>query len=385
MFNHHHHRIHLINFTLTKKLSELYVFIILRSLAISMIGIFIPIYMIKELGYPLFEVLFFYVFLFIFFGLTLPLTAKLSSKIGFKHVMLISLFPQLLFFYLLNQLNVFKLPLVLLALIAGLTEGLFWLSFHLNFAYSTDRKHRGEEVGLWYILATIIGVIGPFFGGLILTLYNFHVLFFIVASLLLISIIPLLMSKDIYKTSPMKWHKILDYSTGKEAISFIAYGIRLTGAGIFWPIFIFFSLSGYLSTGFIISFSSFTMIFFIWLIARLSDRINKDIIIKIGSLFEGIIWLVKLVVKSFGQILSISILGGIAYTMIDIPFSARVYDKVRKHKPVEFLIFRELFLIIGRLICLSLVIFTISKFDFMTSIKTSFIISSIGSFIQMLI
>lgn len=385
MFNHHHHKIHLINFTLTKKLSELYTFIVLRSLAISMIGIFIPIYLIKELNYSLLQVLVFYVYLFIFFGLVTPICADLASKIGFKHLMLISLFPQLLFYYLLNQLGNVKTPLYILALIVGIAEGLFWLSFHLNFIFSTDKKHRGEEIGLWYILATVIAIIGPFLGGLILTLYNFHVLFMIVTTLLIISMIPLLYSKDIYKTSPLNWEKILEYSTGKDAIKYMAYGIRSLTAVIFWPIFIFFSLYGYLSTGFVISFSSFVMVFVIWSIARLSDKINKDILIKLGSLFEGIIWLVKLVVRGFTQILSISVLGSIAYSMIDIPFSAQVYNKATKTKPVEYLIFREFFLTLGRLICLFIVIMSISKFEFITNIKVSFVIASIASFIQMLI
>ncbi len=385
MFNHHRHRIHFINFALTKKLSEIYVFIILRTLAISMIGIFIPIYLLKELSYSLTDVLFFYMVLFVFFGLITPLTARLSSKIGFKHIMLISFVPQLLFFYLLNQLSVVKIPLFILAIIAGLAEGLFWLSFHINFALSTDKKHRGEELGIIYILCAIIGIIGPFLGGLILTLYNFHLLFIIVVLLLIISMIPLLYSEDIYKVSPISWDSILKYSSGKDAVKFIVYGIRLTGAGIFWPIFIFFSLLGYLSTGFIISFSSFVIVFFTWIIARMSDRYDKSLLIRIGSLFEGIIWIIKLFVRGFFQILGVGVLGGISYSLIDIPFGVQVYNKARKTKLVEYLIFREIFLVVGRLICLGIILIGVSKFEFIDNIKVSFILSSIASFVQMLI
>lgn len=385
MFNHHHHRIHFINFVLTKKLSEIYVFIVLRALAISMIGIFIPIYLLKELSYSLTDILFFYIVLFVFFGLATPVCARLSSKIGFKHIMMISLGPQLLFFYLLYQLDVFKVPLFLLAVIAGIAEGLFWLSFHINFALSTDKKHRGEEIGLFYILTMVIGVAGPFLGGLILKLYNFQLLFIIAGVLLVVSMIPLLYSEDIYKISPINWDSILKYSSGKDAVKFIVYGVRLTGAGIFWPIFVFFSLLSYLSTGFIISFSSFVIIFFTWFIGKMSDRYDKNLLIRIGSFFEGIVWIIKLFVRSFFSILGAGVLGGAAYTLIDIPFGARVYDRARRSKLVEYLIFREIFLIVGRLICLGVILVCVGKFDFMANIKVSFILSSIASFIQMLI
>lgn len=380
-----HHRLHLINFTLTKELSQFYFFIVLRSLAVSMISIFIPIYLINDLNYKLADILSFYAVLFVFFGLITPLAVKASHKIGFKHLMFISLFPQLLFLFLLNQLNTTNIPLFILAFVSGAAEGLFWISFHLNFAYCTDKKHRSEEIGVWYILATIIGIIGPFLGGLILTLYNFHVLFILVTVLLTLSMIPLFFSEDIYKVTAIKWNKILDYSKTKESVRFLAYGCKLIGAGIFWPVFIFFSLYGYLSTGFIISFSSFALIFITWLIGRISDGFDKNLLVKIGALFESITWLIKLIVKTFSQILLIGILGDIAYTIVDIPFTARVYDMARKTKPVEYLIFREIFLVAGKIIGLAVIALTINNLGFMASIKTSFIASAVASFIQIFV
>lgn len=350
-----------------------------------MIGIFIPIYLLNELNYKLPEILFFYMTLFLFFGLITPLAVKASYKVGFKHLMFLSLFPQLLFLFLLNQLNTTSMPLFILAFISGVAEGLFWISFHLNFAYCTDKKHRGEEIGIWYILATIIGIIGPFVGGLILSLYNFHVLFILVTVLLSLSMIPLFFSEDIYKVTEIKWKKILEYSKTRDSIRFLVYGCKLIGAGIFWPVFIFFSLYGYLSTGFIISFSSFALVFITWLIAKISDGFDKDLLIRIGAFFEAVTWIIKVIVKTFSQILFIGILGDIAYTIVDIPFTARVYDKARKTKPVEYLIFRELFLVLGKIIGLVVILIAIDNFEFMTSVKISFAVSAVASFIQMLI
>jgi Na+/melibiose symporter-like transporter len=57
------------------------------------------------------------------------------------------------------------------------------------------------------------------------------------------------------------------------------------------------------------------------------------------------------------QLFIIATLAGISFTMVDVPFSALTYDKANKNKSViEYLVFRELSLSIGRVLLLSLVL-----------------------------
>ena len=80
-----HHQPHIFHFFKNKELNELYLSIAVRSFALSVIGIFIPIYLLQQ-GIPLAQVL-------IFFAIvtgtmtvcTLPV-AKLASRFGFKHL-----------------------------------------------------------------------------------------------------------------------------------------------------------------------------------------------------------------------------------------------------------------------------------------------------------
>ena len=58
MINHEH--FHLLKFAVNKELNELYISIVLRSLAFSTVLIFIPLYLFKELNFSLNEIIYFY-------------------------------------------------------------------------------------------------------------------------------------------------------------------------------------------------------------------------------------------------------------------------------------------------------------------------------------
>ena len=92
----HTHR--LLHFLRNRELNELYASIAIRSFALSMINIFIPIYLLN-LDYSLKQVLIFFVFLTGTHAVTSIHAGKISSKFGFKHAILFSV-PLLLIFYL---------------------------------------------------------------------------------------------------------------------------------------------------------------------------------------------------------------------------------------------------------------------------------------------
>src|SRR3989344_8103941 len=93
MFSHQN----LIKFLFNKELSEMYISIALRDLALSMSGIFVPLYLLVDLAYPLNKVLMFFLVFGIALTLSVLLAAKFTSKYGVKHGILISVFIQILY------------------------------------------------------------------------------------------------------------------------------------------------------------------------------------------------------------------------------------------------------------------------------------------------
>src|SRR3989344_8337303 len=137
---------HFFHFFKDRELNELYVSISIRSFALSLIGVFVPIYFYL-IGYSLTSIFFFYMLLSLFhIVFSIPI-AKISSKFGIKHLIGLSVPFLIIFFFLLYSIETFNWPLPILSVFAGLSTAMFWLPYHIDFAKFSDRKNRGKEIG----------------------------------------------------------------------------------------------------------------------------------------------------------------------------------------------------------------------------------------------
>jgi len=367
---------HILHFLKNRELNELYMSIALRSFALSMISIFIPIYLLK-LNYSLFSVLVFYIVLNSAHALFVIPAAKISSRFGFKHSIFFSI-PVLIIFYLsLYTLEQYNWPLFILAIILGISNALFWIGHHIDFSKFSDSKNRGKEIGTANIISSVFYVIGPFIGGSILLLLGFKALFVMVSIILMVSIIPLFFSKDIYDPMNFTIKSIFKGQKIRDALTFMGHGIE-SGVGMtIWPIFIFFSiLNNYLTLGLVSSLSLSFSLIFIFIVGKFSD-IHRKLILKIGAVSNAIIWGIKSFVKTSLHVFVIDSFYGISQTLISIPFIALSYDKANEDNIVKFIIFREITIQIGRIL-----LFTVMLF--ITDLIISFIFSGGVSFLYLL-
>jgi len=321
-----------------------------------MIGIFTPIYLLI-LNYSLSSVLFFYALTNGIHALFAFPAAKISSKFGFKHSIIFSTPLIIVFYILLLTLKIYHWPLFLLALFLGINKALFWIGYHTNFSKVSDEKYRGEEVGFAKIFTSIFNVIGPLVGGLIITFFGFKVLFIVVSLLLFISIIPLFFFKDIHEPFDFSIKKIFTGQRIKNFFSFIGIGIENGVNVVIWPIFIFSSIvDNFTVLGSIKTISLFFSLIFILIIGKFSD-IKRRLVLRIGALFNAVIWGIKTLVRTSLQVFVIDSFYGITKATMEVPFDALSYDKAAKSNIVESIVFREIGIQTGRVILFLLMIF----------------------------
>lgn len=351
---HEHNK--LFHFFRNRELNEIYASVSIKSFALSMISVFIPIYLLK-LNYSLTSVFLFYVILNLTHALFIIPAAKIASKFGFKHSILFSVPLLVTFFILFFTLSIYNWPLYLLAIIFGLSNSLFWIGYHVDFSKFSKKKFRGEEISSIRIFSSVFSMIGPLIGGIILAFISFKFLFVLVSLLLFLSVIPLFYSKDLHNPFNFSVKRIFIDQKLKDHISFLAYGIETGVAWIIWPIFIFFSiLNNFTSLGFIVSISSFSSLIFIFFIGKFSDR-KRRLVLRIGALFNALIWGLKTFAKTFTHIFILDFFHGMTRTAISIPFDALSYDKANQSNIVEFIVFREITIQIGRVILFISMIF----------------------------
>lgn len=352
-----------------RELNELYVSIVLRTLAFSMIGIFVPLFLFKELNYSLSSIILFYLVYAISFLAFTPLGVFLINKIGFKHSMLVSSPLYVGYFACLYLLKENPLLFFVVPFIYGFGEGIFWIAFHTDFSMYSDKKKRGDQISKFYSFSLLSGLVGPMIGGFILTYSSFNVLFFIVSILLLGSTIPLLFSKDVKKNYVFSWN-VLKEGSIKDLISYSAVGARGMVSMVFWPIFIFAILKLYVAMGSLFTLLGIFSLFVTYVVGKLTDVFNKRKLVRIFSISHSFIWLTVLFVRTKLELIGVAMLLSLTAIGADLPYTAVMYNKARKN--IGYLVFRELGLTIGRIFVLLLVLFT-------GSLLSSFIYASVAS------
>ncbi len=345
-----------------RELNELYASESIKTFAIVLTGIFIPIYF-YQLGYS-FKAIFLFFALWSFFNLlsVFP-SAKIASRYGLKHSILFSIPFLIIFFLLLYSLESFNWPLWVMALSGGIYSSLYWVAYHTDFTRSSKRKSRGSQVGLSKILISGAGAAAPIIGGLILSFFGFHILFLIALVLLFVSALPLFMSKEIHEPASFSFSGFFKGHKLKDIIAYMGLGIETRIGTVVWPLFIFLFILGekYLSLGAVSSVAfSFSLISTI-VIAKVSD-IHRRKVLRFGSVTNALIWVGKSFIVTPLQVFIADAAQGISRTSIHIPFDALNYDKAKKGDRIKKILEREVYIKIGATLFMVLLAFTIDSF-----------------------
>ncbi len=345
MYSCHHRRIHLFHYILNRELSELYLSNIIRAFAISLIGLFIPLYFLK-LGYDISFVLLFYFGIYLLYSLFLPFFGILVKKIGVKHSMLISL-PFLLLTYISLYYFEKNFNLIYLAILSNvICIGLYWVAFHLDFSkYSKDR-YRGRELGFLNIANTGVMAAAPFLGGIILNYLNYRTLFLIVIFLLICSSYPLFLSREIYEKREFTLKGFFTHSFEKtkipEFLAFSGEGVGSVIEGLLWPVFIFQLVKNYAILGGITSLAIFLTIAFTYFWGILTDKEANNRLIKTGVLTNFFSWPLKMTIISPFTAFLVDLYSKLTNSAIALPFNALVYKKAKKAPHMlGYVVFKE--------------------------------------------
>lgn len=190
--------------------------------------------------------------------------------------------------------------------------------------------------------------LGPLVGGIFLAIFDFKALFILVIILLFISVTPLFLSKDTHEPMYFSVDKIFTYSRIREGLTFIGRGIETGVSLVIWPIFIFFSiLNSFTALGLVATLSLFFSVISAALTGAFSNS-RRGLVLKVGALATSVIWILKTFVTTPLQVYVIDSFHGIVRAFVTVPLDALSYDKANRSGIVEYIIFRETFVEIGR-------------------------------------
>lgn len=335
----------------------------LRYFAISLISLFVPLYLHIEIGFSINETLLFFVFYSIIFAIMTPIAGHFVSKYGMKHAVLFSVPFFLIYLLLLFALPKYDTPLLIIGLFLGTSLAFYWMGMNLMFYHASDKMHRGEEVGKNTSLSVFATMLGPFIGGILIKYIGFQFVFGISSILLIGASFLLFIAKDIQlEYNHFNVKNLFKKDDWRMSTYFFSKGINVMATGVIWPLFIFTILKDYLSLGVVGSLLSLISAILIYLIGRFSDRVGKRKIIRFGVGFETLAWILRSMVQTVTQVFGATIFGAITIGIIQSPMIALEFDNVN-HGVVDYFVKREIFLCLGRaLVCLIVIMLGSLKF-----------------------
>ncbi len=345
-------------------MSALFISSTLHSFAIALVGIYIPLYLLKITGqfWPIFA---YFSFDSLMIVLTCLLASRVVERLGFRRSALLGCLFLLATITFLIWGETQKGWLILAAVASALATCHYWLPYHLIFAEDGRVSSFGRRLAVLTIFSQLATAGGPLIGGMLIFFFGFKALYLTTITVLVLSILPLTVMHHHPKHIAPSFAQLralfrsLEGSNWLKVLTLSNFEVGVMD--VVWPVFVFLTFNNsYEQVG---SLASATLIFSLLVLAvsgQFTDRFNKRRLLTLGSWLTAGGWFLLSVVRSGGAIfLSSALLKGLR-TFFYTPFDAVFYTKVAEEKvtgSLRFVVFRELCLHSSR--CVSFAILAV--------------------------
>lgn len=316
-----------------------------------MIGIFVPIFLLT-IGFTLREVFVFFIINYLLVAIFSFLAIYIANFIGLQKTIIVRTPFLFIFLLLLVFIDVYNIPLWVVAVFNALQTSLYFIPLHILFANNAKHNEMGSAMGKYFALPKLAGIFGPLIGGLLALIFGFKFLFVIIIFVFLFSLVPLFGAESIRSRYhfDLKKGKKLFYKYPHYFFAEIFNNIGEEMEGIIWPIFIFISFSSLISVGFVGTLVGLGSFLFTIIIGKYSDKYKKEKIIKLAALLFIVIWASRYFFYSEVLFYVVTTLAGFAMMMFLIPFHSLIYSVAKRNTTDEFFVFREVPIAIGRVL-----------------------------------
>lgn len=357
---------------------------------LSIMGVFLPTFIYLEYGGSLQVVVWAFIAGFGLHFLAIPLSARLIGSIGMKKLMIIALVP-----FLAIALTALALwdyaPTVMLILYMlswATYRALYWVPYHVEVAGFLDSEHRGRQVSIFTNLASVVAVIAPVIGGLIIHWFGFSWIFIAGIVLVVIAALPLFMMEETHEEYSYgyveSFKRLFDKDNRGLLYAYAGDGAQSLVAGVFWPIFIYLILNGnFAAVGAISSLVVLATIVLSAVAGELVDKISRTQVILISTLIYTTGWFLKSFATTALHIFLFDAYHNAGKAVNRVAFDVGSYSHLADngHYVDEYTAFKEMALNLGRIAMLLFGGF----FALLFGINVAFILAAFASLTMVLV
>lgn len=282
--------------------------------------------------------------------------------------------------------------LLLLGAILGIGFGFYWLAFNILTFEITEPETRDFFNGFLGLLTSLGGMIGPIVSGIIITTFEtftgYTVIFSISLSLFILAVILSFLLKRRQAKGEFQFRRIVQerkYNPNWRAVldAHIFQGIR-EGTFVFVIIvWVYIATNSELALGTYGLVTSAVQFVCYYAVTRLvKTNVRKKAILFGGILLYVAVYLIVFQF-TYTKLIIYGIIISVAYPLLLVPYVSLTYDVIGRswkaaEMRVEYIVVRELFLNIGRMVSIIGFMIAISFFDETTSIPIYLLIAGAG-------
>ncbi len=314
------------------EMAELYASRTLRTLAVSMVSVFVGLYMYQN-GYPLSGIFAYFGAYFLYRALLAYPYAYVIARIGPKHATMISNFlyvPALLSMATLPEYGVWSL--VGCAFFQGLSVTLYEMSYLVDFSKVRHHEHAGRELGYMSMLEKIASSLSPLIGGLIAYFFGPQATLLFAAAVFAVAGLPLLMSPERVRTrQSISFRGLAVKKVYRNVLAEMTVGFDVIASGLMWSLFVMIMIFGsstnavYAEIGALSSLTLVTSIITARLFGRIVDRHRGRELLQAGVVVDSLTHMARPFVTTPLGVVMVNITNEMATTAYAMPFTKAMF------------------------------------------------------------
>lgn len=311
------------------ELSELYISMTLKSLALSLVAIFIPVYL-YELGFSVLHILLYFASYFVMRTVLDLVAGFLTARFGPRHILSYSYVVLLVFLGLLITMPVYDWPLELLAFAQAMFNSLFFVSYHVDFSKIHSVEKGGSELSWMNILVRLAATAGPFIGGLLATVYSISASLALAIFLVMFAILPLMSAETVKRRQPLDLKQFQVRKNIRTIISYAGMTISRQVSLIIWPLYIavfIFTDDIYAKVGLVTSVSIAVSLIVARLYGKLIDKRSGGKLLNASSWLGALVNVARPGIQSLSGVALINTTSELADTGIILSITKGFYDE----------------------------------------------------------
>jgi MFS family permease len=317
---------------LTRAVKQLFGSVAILGFAISAVTVFEPIYY-YTLGFSLRAIALYYLIVYVLYVLLLPMGTYIAAKHGYRISLLIGSLMFIPYYLAVFGVEFASWLFSFAPILLALQKCFYWPAFHANFARNITRGETGREIGEASLVSTVVAIIGPIVGGIIVAFLGFPWLFVIISLLVFLSNLPLFAGSRQKTNEQYSYRQAIAVLTAKEnrrfVIAFSGYGEELIYL-TFWPIFIYTIATSVLGVGSVMTASGAIVSFTLLVIGRIADQKRPQPIVHAGALAVSISSFLRIIAISAPLIVVSETAYRVSRAILDLPLLRALYERARK-------------------------------------------------------